>query len=192
MPVALCSYMLGLARTAQLSSIDSDEVVYHSLRIRSISSRGTNDGYSLEIHGRFAACNASLVTQFDEMARNFYAPVIRTTGQDTILISLALLCRAYLCLLFSNSAVTETSQLSHLAQHVMNFILGHLESILQELFAAISATSGPNDRAPTLDQSAAAGLLYAGLTFVRDGLESGRLYPICVGCYHPVTQEKAD
>jgi hypothetical protein len=183
--------MLDLARTTQLASIASDEIIYNYLLIRSHTSRGSYEDHGLDIHGYFASFNDALVSAMDCIVQRFYIPAIRAAGVCSPLIARSLLCRGYLCLLFSNTIVSEENRNwqgigetyrsgNELAQHLMIFILGRLDSLLSEVLSCIAAKPLHHSQENVLDTSAAAGLLYAGLMYASRGLETRRLLPICV------------
>jgi hypothetical protein len=105
----------------------------------------------------------------------------------------AILIRGYLCALFSETPVVEldtsaSEQMkglwngTRLRQQMMNFMLGRLDGLLQELLIVVRDDTMELD---AFEASTAAAIVYLGLLVIDVGLGKGNFRPIFV-CHSPV------
>jgi len=205
--VALSVFMIGLAQSEDLSSLDSDEWHYQIFTISCKTRVGNHTICHLEVHGRFDSFNAILVQSIDEFVRNNYTSntVVRSDGPVDWLMTHAALVRGYLCLLFSDKVVDdgETPEewgiqcdRSHvdgqLSRHLMSLMLGRLSMLLWDIVEAIRSISSNTNLTHRSEISASIVILYTGLMHAVQGLKSGNLHPIYVRVSLPPTYHNAD
>ena len=163
------------------------------MTIQSTTSRGFSGPHSFDFPGPLATHNSVLTSKIDRIILLNYAPCIRETSTTTPLISHAALARGYCTILFSATPTIEYERILHhnydfssahsnnnLTLHLLSFILARIDELTSEILGAVRTNNSSHDNSYSFDVSAAAGVLYTGLMYVLEGLDSGMLRPLCV------------
>lgn len=186
--------MLDLTKSCNLSPLESNTPACDTLILQTTTVRGVGNPHTFKFKGTWSTFDEDLKREVDEIVLTNYGPRTRQTNSTSQLAIQAALARGYFYLLFSASPVVEyereigddfriiqrTYYGNNLGLHLLKFAIARIDELVTHIMDSVRLRGSNDHNTYNLDIAAATALLYTGLMYVLEGLQSGKLLPLCV------------
>ncbi len=185
--------LLRLSASCNLSPLELNTPARDALILRTATKRGIGRPHTFRFKGTWSPCHPDLKREVDEVVLTNYGPRTRQTDSASQLATQAALVRGYFCLLFSASPVVEyeckiwndfriqgTYYGNNLGLRLLIFAIARINELVTHIMESVRLHNSNDYNTDSLDVAGAAALLYTGLMYVLEGLQSGKLLPLWV------------